>query len=98
MSAAATIVTFERNPYYFKVDPAGNQLPYIDKLQISVNGDVQTLVLKVVNGEIDYQDRHIDSNSNRAVFIDNAAERQLPPRRGEELGHEHGDHLAQPDP
>ncbi len=69
----ATVVTFERNPYYFKVDTAGNQLPYIDKLQISVNADVQTLVLKVVNGEIDYQDRHINSNSNRAVFIDNAA-------------------------
>jgi peptide/nickel transport system substrate-binding protein len=68
----ATIVTFERNPYYFKVDPAGNQLPYIDKLQISVNGDVQTLVLKVVNGEIDYQDRHINSNANRAVFLDSA--------------------------
>jgi peptide/nickel transport system substrate-binding protein len=68
----ATIVTFERNPYYFKVDTAGNQLPYIDKLQISVNADVQTLVLKAVNGEIDYQDRHINSNPNRAVFIDNA--------------------------
>jgi peptide/nickel transport system substrate-binding protein len=68
----ATVVTFDRNPYYFKVDPAGNQLPYIDKLQISVNGDTQTLVLKVVNGEIDYQDRHIDANSNRAVFADAA--------------------------
>ena len=78
--------------------PAGNQLPYIDKLQISVNGDVQTLVLKVVNGEIDYQDRHIDANSNRAVFIDSAAERRLPAGRREQLGHEHGDHLAQPDP
>jgi peptide/nickel transport system substrate-binding protein len=67
-----TVVTFERNPYYFKVDTAGNQLPYIDKLQISVNADVQTLVLKAVNGEIDYQDRHINSNSNRPVFLDNA--------------------------
>jgi len=70
--AAATMVTFERNPYYFKVDTAGNQLPYIDKLQINVNSDVQTLVLKVLNGEIDYQDRHINSNPNRAVFLDNA--------------------------
>ena len=70
--AAATMVTFERNPYYFKVDTAGNQLPYIDKLQINVNSDVQTLVLKVLNGEIDYQDRHIDANPNRAVFIDDA--------------------------
>ena len=66
-----SVVTFGRNPYYFKVDTAGNQLPYIDKLQISVNADTQTLVLKTVNGEIDYQDRHINSNPNRAVFVDN---------------------------
>lgn len=68
----ATVVTLERNPYYFKVDPEGNQLPYIDKLSASVNADAQTLVLKVVNGEIDYQDRHINANANRAVFIDAA--------------------------
>ena len=68
----ATIVTLERNPYYHKVDTAGNQLPYIDKLQVSVNADAQTLVLKAVNGEIDYQDRHINKNSNRAVFLDSA--------------------------
>jgi peptide/nickel transport system substrate-binding protein len=68
----ATVVTLVRNPYYFKVDPEGNQLPYIDKLSASVNADVQTLVLKVVNGEIDYQDRHINANSNRAVFVDAA--------------------------
>ncbi|MFO1061957.1 MAG: ABC transporter substrate-binding protein [Dongiaceae bacterium] len=68
----ATLVTLDRNPYYHKVDPAGNQLPYIDHLQVSVNADAQTLVLKVVNGEIDYQDRHINKNSNRAVFLDSA--------------------------
>jgi peptide/nickel transport system substrate-binding protein len=68
----ATLVTLDRNPYYHKVDTAGNQLPYIDHLQVSVNADVQTLVLKTVNGEIDYQDRHINKNSNRAVFLDSA--------------------------
>lgn len=68
--SGATVVTLERNPYYFKVDPEGNQLPYIDDMRISVNADVQTLVLKVLNGEIDYQDRHINSNANRPVFAD----------------------------
>ncbi len=68
----ATLVTLKRNPYYHKVDPEGNQLPYIDDLSISVNADKQTLVLKVVNGEIDYQDRHINANANRAVFLDAA--------------------------
>src|SRR5439155_482042 len=71
-SGGATVVTLERNPYYHKVDTAGNQLPYIDKLQVSVNADDQTLVLKAVNGEIDYQDRHINKNSNRAVYLDKA--------------------------
>lgn len=68
----ATVVTMERNPYYHKIDTAGNQLPYIDNHRISVNADPQTLVLKVVNGEIDYQDRHINANANRPVFIDAA--------------------------
>ena len=27
------MMRFERNPYYWKVDPAGNQLPYIDNIQ-----------------------------------------------------------------
>jgi len=68
----ATLVTLVRNPYYHKVDTAGNQLPYIDDLSVSVNADKQTLVLKVVNGEIDYQDRHINANANRPVFLDAA--------------------------
>ena len=29
-------VTCERNPYYWKVDTAGNQLPYIDKVTYDV--------------------------------------------------------------
>lgn len=67
----ATQVTLERNPYYFKVDTAGNQLPYIDKVQATVGGDVQSLVLKAMNGEIDMQERHIATLNNKAVFSDN---------------------------
>jgi peptide/nickel transport system substrate-binding protein len=33
--------------------------------------DAQTLVLKTLNGEIDMQDRHIATLSNKAVFADN---------------------------
>src|SRR4029453_8991068 len=61
----ATLVTLVRNPYYHKVDTAGNQLPYIDNLRISVNADKQTLVLKAVNGEVDYQDRNVTATSTR---------------------------------
>ncbi|MEM7034814.1 MAG: ABC transporter substrate-binding protein, partial [Chloroflexota bacterium] len=66
-----TTVKAERNPYYWKVDTAGNQLPYIDEVVLNVGNDVETLVLQAINGEIDYQDRHIATFSNKAVFFDN---------------------------
>ncbi len=46
----------ERNPYYYKVDTAGNQLPYIDKVNATIFNDAGTLALKMVAGEYDYQD------------------------------------------
>jgi len=46
---------FERNPYYFKIDPAGNQLPYIDKIQSSLVQNMNTVVLKALSGEVDFQ-------------------------------------------
>lgn len=67
---AGTQVVAERNPYFWKVDSAGRQLPYIDKLVYDVGEDVEVLVLKALNGEIDMQDRHIGSLSNKAVFAD----------------------------
>jgi len=48
-----TLEIFERNPYYWMVDTAGNQLPYIDELVSNVAGDVETANLKVISGEID---------------------------------------------
>jgi peptide/nickel transport system substrate-binding protein len=68
---AGTQVVGERNPYYWKVDTEGRQLPYIDKLVYDVGEDVEVLVLKALNGEIDMQDRHIASLSNKALFTDN---------------------------
>ena len=45
--------TLERNPYYWKVDPAGNQLPYIDGVTIHVVQDREVMVLKAIQGEFD---------------------------------------------
>ncbi|MCA9890749.1 MAG: ABC transporter substrate-binding protein, partial [Anaerolineae bacterium] len=70
-TADAVQVTAVRNPYYFKVDPEGNQYPYIDYVQWDVGADTETLVLKALNGEIDFQDRHIGALANKAVFFDN---------------------------
>ncbi len=47
------ISTFERNPYYWKVDTAGNQLPYIDKILIKKVENVEMYNAKIVSGELD---------------------------------------------
>jgi peptide/nickel transport system substrate-binding protein len=54
-------VRLERNPYYWKVDTAGNQLPYIDSLEVQIpQGDATELVvLKALAGELDMQTRDI---------------------------------------
>ena len=51
-------VVYERNPYYFKVDSAGNQLPYADRLVFHIIPDRQVILLKFINGEIDLFGRY----------------------------------------
>jgi peptide/nickel transport system substrate-binding protein len=63
---------FSRNPYFWKVDTAGNQLPYIDQITFEVLQDNEVLVLKILNGEIDIHQRHVNNNSNKAVFAEGA--------------------------
>ncbi len=46
-------IVAERNPYYWKVDTAGNQLPYIDRLVVSAVGSLETYNAKIVAGEVD---------------------------------------------
>ena len=48
-----------RNPYYFAVDAEGNQLPYIDEIRLETVENPEVLMLKAVQGEIDFQGRHI---------------------------------------
>jgi peptide/nickel transport system substrate-binding protein len=45
--------TMVRNPYYWKVDVEGNQLPYIDRVTFHLLEDRQTIALKNVIGELD---------------------------------------------
>lgn len=60
----------ERNPYYFKVDIEGNQLPYIDRVTYAVAADNEVLLLKALQGEIDLIDQWICTPANRAVLYD----------------------------
>ena len=65
-----TRVTAERNPYYFKVDPEGNQLPYIDTYAQELATDNEVLVLKGLNGELDWQEQWINAPKNKSIFYD----------------------------
>jgi peptide/nickel transport system substrate-binding protein len=67
---AATQVVAERNPYYWKVDTAGRQLPYIDQVRYDILENREVLLLKVLNGEIDMMSRHFNTNDNKAVLAD----------------------------
>lgn len=48
----------ERNPYYWKVDPEGRQLPYIDGMSFDIF-DAETINFKAINGEMGMQSRHL---------------------------------------
>ncbi len=60
----------ERNPYYFGVDTAGNQLPYIDTISMGLAENLEVLNLRAIAGEYDYQARHL-SIVNVPVFLEN---------------------------
>lgn len=61
----------ERNPYYWAVDNAGNQLPYIDKVQLTLAENPEVINLRAIAGEYDYMERFIDL-AKLPVFLDNA--------------------------
>ncbi len=68
-----TRLTAKRNPYYWKVDTEGNQLPYLDEIVYDMVNEAEVLVLKALNGEIEMMDRHIATPANKPVFTDNKA-------------------------
>jgi peptide/nickel transport system substrate-binding protein len=53
-SGSPSVLTWERNPYYFKVDTKGQQLPYIDKIISTQQDNVEMVNLKVMSGDVDF--------------------------------------------
>lgn len=53
---------FVANPYYFKVDSSGQQLPYVDRHhERFLNRELQ--ILAILNGEVDFKSQGIDLSS-----------------------------------
>jgi peptide/nickel transport system substrate-binding protein len=61
----------QRNPFYWKTDPEGNQLPYIDRIISEFVETGELINTKAAAGEIDMQGRHIQL-FNMPVFVENA--------------------------
>jgi len=53
---------FERNPYYYRVDGAGHQLPYIDRVVMNM-ADAKIIPAKTGAGESDLQARYLSFNN-----------------------------------
>lgn len=59
----------ERNPFFWMVDPEGNQLPYIDALRVELVTDAQVLTTMAINGEFDI----VPGNTNDLpLYVQNA--------------------------
>ncbi|HJN29465.1 MAG TPA: ABC transporter substrate-binding protein, partial [Candidatus Latescibacteria bacterium] len=48
----------ERNPYYWKVDPEGNQLPYLDQIRMEIFLNTEMINFRAVTGMLQMQQRH----------------------------------------
>ncbi|MEQ4209136.1 ABC transporter substrate-binding protein [Actinopolymorpha sp. B9G3] len=53
-SGSTSRAVAERNPYYWKVDTSGNQLPYVDRL-VEELLDPEVITLRAINGDLDLQ-------------------------------------------
>ena len=63
-------LTVERNPYYWKIDPEGNQLPYIDRIISEEVPEAETRVMKLMSGELDAAWRAAESPLDIPVILE----------------------------
>ena len=52
--AATDYALWERNPFYWKVDIAGNQLPYFDRVQNRSAATKESFMIAAMGGEVDF--------------------------------------------
>ncbi|PRY00891.1 ABC transporter substrate-binding protein [Allonocardiopsis opalescens] len=64
-------MVLERNPYYWKIDTEGNQLPYIDRVNFEIMQDPEVMLTRALNGDINMHSRHFNTLANRPVLAEN---------------------------
>jgi peptide/nickel transport system substrate-binding protein len=68
---AEGLILFERNPYYWKVDMLGNQLPYIDTLRLDYMASVEAMEMKMMGGELDWLGMHDVTVAKYPLYVEN---------------------------
>ena len=63
-------VLYERNPYFYVVDTAGNQLPYLDNLNRQFIASKELMNLDIIAGKVDVQGQFIKID-DFTLFKDN---------------------------
>jgi peptide/nickel transport system substrate-binding protein len=69
---AGSLYLLERNPYYWKVDLAGNQLPYIDNFRYDYMQTTDATKLKLVQAEVDLLGQHDVTMNDYPYYKENA--------------------------
>lgn len=65
---------YARNPFFYRVDTEGNQLPYIDYLDVEIVADENVRLLNVSQGKYDTAFR-VTGNPNDIPFLEEQASR-----------------------
>ncbi len=73
VSSDATRYTFGRNPYYWRVDPDGQQLPYIDAIEVEIIADAQARLANCVQGKYDTAFRICGGPGDVPALLENAS-------------------------
>ncbi len=67
---SAPIQIMTRNPYYWKVDTEGNQLPYIDRMERVLVEDREAQLLKIIAGDVDTAPMSTYGMESKSLVID----------------------------
>jgi len=51
---------YTRNPYFYKVDEEGNQLPYVDRIETEIASDMEVVQGMIMSGQLDFVGNHAD--------------------------------------
>lgn len=62
---------WERNPYYWKVDVAGNQLPYVDTMRYDYSATTENTMLMIVQGQLDIVSQHDVTVADYPLYKEN---------------------------